>query len=99
MPLTAPPQAAPAPAPIPATREQLKASEQARRAARARAASGRRRFVDPATCERDYSEAELEFLRAIEGYKKSSGRMFPTWSEVLEVVRDLGYVQGPGADR
>ena len=24
-------------------------------------------------------------------YKQSSGRMFPTWSEVLEVLRDLGY--------
>ena len=24
-------------------------------------------------------------------YKKSSGRMFPTWSEVLEVLRSLGY--------
>jgi hypothetical protein len=24
-------------------------------------------------------------------YKHSSGRMFPTWSEVLEVLRSLGY--------
>ena len=24
-------------------------------------------------------------------YKHSSGRMFPTWSEVLEVLRGLGY--------
>jgi hypothetical protein len=27
----------------------------------------------------------------MEEYKKSSGRMFPTWSEVLEVLRSLGY--------
>ena len=24
-------------------------------------------------------------------YKHKSGRMFPTWSEVLEVLRSLGY--------
>jgi hypothetical protein len=63
----------------------------ATRAAEARAASGRRRLVDPTTCERDYSESELEFMRAMQDYKKSSGRMFPTWSEVLEVARGLGY--------
>jgi hypothetical protein len=34
-----------------------KASAQALRAAQARQQSGRRRLVDPATCERDYSAA------------------------------------------
>jgi hypothetical protein len=50
-----------------------------------------RRFVDPATCDRDYSGAEMEFLGAIQEYKRSSNRQFPTWSEVLEVIRSLGY--------
>ena len=68
-----------------------KASRRATHAAHCRAASGRRRFVDPTTCERDYSAAELEFMAAIQEYKQKSGRMFPTWSEVLEVVRGLGY--------
>ncbi len=68
-----------------------KATELASRAARARQVSGRRRFVDPTTCERDYSEAEVEFMKAMSEYKQSSGRMFPTWSEVLEVLRGLGY--------
>ncbi len=68
-----------------------RASEQATRAAKARQISGRRRFVDPTTCERDYSQAELEFMLAMNEYKQKSGRMFPTWSEVLEVLRDLGY--------
>ena len=27
----------------------------------------------------------------MQDYKKKSGRMFPTWSEVLEVLRGLGY--------
>ncbi len=53
----------------------------------------RRRHIDPTTCERDYSDPEIEFMRAMDDYKRKSGRMFPTCSEVLEVVRDLGYVQ------
>jgi len=61
------------------------------RASQARNQSGRRRLVDPTTCERDYSAAEMEFMQAIQTYKQSSGRMFPTWSEVLEVLQDLGY--------
>lgn len=68
-----------------------KASEKATRAANARHASGRRRHVDPTTCERDYSRDEIEFMNAMSIYKKSSGRAFPTWSEVLEVLRSLGY--------
>jgi hypothetical protein len=68
-----------------------KASLRASRAVKARAASDRRRLVDPATCEREYSESELEFLFAMQEYKRKSGRMFPTWGEVLEVVQGLGY--------
>ncbi len=68
-----------------------RATAQALRAATARNTSGRRRFVDPTTCDRDYSHAEREFMQAMQDYKQSSGRMFPTWSEVLEVLRDLGY--------
>lgn len=51
----------------------------------------RRRMIDPTTCERDYSDQEVEFMRAMDDYKRRSGRQFPTWSEVLEVIRDLGY--------
>jgi len=51
----------------------------------------RRRQIDPTTCERDYTDAEVEFMRALEDYKRRSGRMFPTCSEILEVLRDLGY--------
>lgn len=53
----------------------------------------RRRQIDPTTCERDYSEDEVEFMKALEKYKRSSGRMFPTCSEILEVVRGLGYIK------
>ena len=57
----------------------------------------RRRQIDPTTCERDYSLQEVEFMKAMDDYKRRSGRSFPTWSEVLEVVRSLGYVQSAPA--
>ena len=53
----------------------------------------RRRQIDPTTCERDYSDREVEFMRAMDEYKRRSGRPFPTWSEVLEVLHCLGYRQ------
>jgi hypothetical protein len=58
-----------------------------------RAKVNRRRQIDPTTCERDYTDSEVEFMNALDDYKRKSGRMFPTCSEVLEVVRSLGYVQ------
>ena len=51
----------------------------------------RRRQIDPTTCERDYSGDEVEFMQAMDAYKRKNGRMFPTCSEILEVIRDLGY--------
>lgn len=35
--------------------------------------------------------AEQELREAIQRYQKESGRKFPTWSEVLEVLQGLGY--------
>jgi hypothetical protein len=52
---------------------------------------GLRRRIDPTTCERDYSEAEIEFMQALDSYKRSHGRPFPTCSEILRVLIDLGY--------
>ncbi len=56
-----------------------------------RAKVARRRQIDPTTCERDYNQDEIEFMHALDAYKRTAGRMFPTCSEVLEVLRDLGY--------
>ena len=53
----------------------------------------RRRQIDPTTCERDYNDEEIRFMQALDAYKRSSGRMFPTCSEVLEVIRALGYIK------
>lgn len=64
-----------------------------RRMGERRAKTPRRRQIDPTTCERDYTPEEVEFMRALDDYKRSSGRMFPTCSEILEVLRGLGYVK------
>ena len=53
----------------------------------------RRRQIDPTTCEREYSGEEIEFMHAMDAYKRANGRMFPTCSEILEVIRALGYVK------
>ena len=64
-----------------------------RRVCERRAKVNRRRQIDPTTCERDYSLDEIEFMSAMDDYKRRSGRMFPTCSEVLEVVKSLGYMK------
>ena len=51
----------------------------------------RRRQIDPTTCEREYNNCEIEFMHALDEYKRASGRMFPTCSEILEVIVGLGY--------
>ena len=67
-----------------------------RRIGERRAKVSRRRQIDPTTCERDYTDAEVEFMHAMDLYKRASGRMFPTCSEVLEVLRNLGYEKKDG---
>jgi hypothetical protein len=51
----------------------------------------RRRQVDPTTCEKEHTEEELAFMKAMDLYKRNNRRPFPTWSEVLEVIHSLGY--------
>jgi hypothetical protein len=64
-----------------------------RREGQRRAKVPRRRQIDPTTCERDYNNDEIEFMQALDAYKRANGRMFPTCSEILEVIRELGYVR------
>jgi hypothetical protein len=53
---------------------------------------GRRRADDRRSAEEGEMNAEqFEFIMAIETYKKVNKRMFPTWTEVLEVIQQLGY--------
>jgi hypothetical protein len=69
-----------------------------RRQLERRAKVSRRRQIDPTTCERDYSDAEIEFMSALDDYKRRSGRMFPTCSEILEVIISLGYEKSRSGD-
>jgi hypothetical protein len=66
-----------------------------RRTLQRREKVNRRRQIDPTTCERDYTPEEIEFMSAMDEYKRRNGRMFPTCSEVLEVIKSLGYEKRP----
>jgi len=37
------------------------------------------------------SDEQFEFLMAIDEYKRKNTRPFPTWTEVLDVIKALGY--------
>jgi hypothetical protein len=53
---------------------------------------GRRRSDDRKAAEEGEMTAEqFEFIQAIEMYKKVNKRLYPTWTEVLEVIHQLGY--------
>jgi hypothetical protein len=53
---------------------------------------GRRRADDRRSAEEGEMNIEqFEFVMAIETYKKVNRRLYPTWTEILEVVRQLGY--------
>jgi hypothetical protein len=53
---------------------------------------GRRRSDDRKAAEEgEMTPEQFEFVMAIETYKKVNKKMFPTWTEVLEVITQLGY--------
>jgi hypothetical protein len=33
----------------------------------------------------------LELINAVNAHKSRTGRAFPTWSEMLQIIRSLGY--------
>lgn len=37
------------------------------------------------------SDEQFEFVMAIDKYKRKNARPFPTWTEILEVIKALGY--------
>ncbi len=53
---------------------------------------GRRRtdFMRDAE-EGEFNREQFLFVLAIEEFKKVNGKSFPTWTDVLEVIRKLGY--------
>ncbi len=53
---------------------------------------GRRRtdFMRAAE-EGEWTQEQFMFVMAIDSFKRVNGLTFPTWTEVLEVIRKLGY--------
>lgn len=55
-------------------------------------ATGERRRLRPAPAVSPAaSPDEVEFIEAVNRYKRDHGRPFPTWGEVLDVLKSLGY--------
>src|SRR3954466_11316083 len=53
---------------------------------------GRRRSDDRKAAEEgEMTSEQFECAMAIQTYKKVNKKMYPTWTEVLEVIRQLGY--------
>jgi len=42
---------------------------------------------------RPLSQDQVDFLHAIEQYKKNNDKLFLSWTEVLSVVKSLGYTR------
>lgn len=53
---------------------------------------GRRRtdFLRAAE-EGEMNNEQFLFIKAIDAFKQANGKTFPTWTDVLEVIRKLGY--------
>ena len=53
---------------------------------------GRRRSDDRRSAEEgEMNSEQFEFLMAVNEYKRVNKRPFPTWTEVLDVIKALGY--------
>ncbi len=53
---------------------------------------GRRRSDDRRRAEEgEMTDTQFEFIMAINEYKRVNKRPFPSWTEVLDIIRALGY--------
>ncbi len=60
---------------------------------------GRRRSDDRKSAEEgNMSDEQFDFLMAIDHYKRANDRPFPTWTEVLEVIKAIGYRKVPESE-
>ena len=75
----------------PRTRSRKTAS--ADRGTRTSSRSAKRRSPKEQPPDPELLEQErLDFLRAMDRYKRKTGKTFPTWTEVLDVLRSIGWV-------
>ena len=47
--------------------------------------------------EGEMTHEQFLFIKAIDAYKRVNDKPFPTWTEVLEVIRKLGYRKTAGS--
>jgi hypothetical protein len=53
---------------------------------------GRRRSDDRKAAEEgQMTDEQFEFIMAIDQYKKLNNKPFPSWTEILEIIKTLGY--------
>jgi hypothetical protein len=53
---------------------------------------GRRRSDSRRSAEEgEMTDEQFEFVLAVEEYKRVNSRPFPTWTEILDIIRALGY--------
>ena len=53
---------------------------------------GRRRSDDRKAAEEgEMTIEQFEFVMAVQTYKKVNKRLYPTWTEILEIIHQLGY--------
>lgn len=53
---------------------------------------GHRRTEERRSAEEgEMTDEQFDFLMAIDQYKRANQRPFPTWTEVLEIVKAMGY--------
>ena len=58
---------------------------------RRRGAGIRRSDERRAAEEGEMNSEQFEFVMAVEAYKKVNKKLYPTWTEILEVMKQLGY--------
>jgi hypothetical protein len=57
-----------------------------------RRGAGHRRTEERRVAEEgEMTDEQFEFLMAIDQYKRANQRPFPTWTEVLEIIKAMGY--------
>jgi hypothetical protein len=72
--------------------ERREAKNERRSGLERRRGAGIRREEDRRSAEEgEMTPEQFEFIRAVETYKKVNHKLFPTWTEVLEVILQLGY--------
>ncbi len=72
--------------------ERREAQERRGNSLERRRGPGRRLADDRKSAEEgEMNQYQFEFVMAIQTYKKVNKRLYPTWTEILEIVEQLGY--------